>query len=62
MQFSGNVMFRIVSKTGKEIEEISKYGIDSQNEFEILFLPNTRFNILAVTKENDYTLVTMEEI
>jgi hypothetical protein len=49
MQYNGNVLFRILSKTGKEIELISKFGSGSQNEREVLFAPNSDFNVLDVT-------------
>ncbi len=62
MQYNGNVLFRILSKTGKEIELISKFGSGSQNEREVLFAPNSDFNVLDVTNESSYTLITMEEV
>jgi hypothetical protein len=62
MQYNGNLLFRILSKTGKEIELISKFGSGSQNEREVLFAPNSDFNVLDVTNESSYTLITMEEV
>lgn len=62
MSYRGNTLFRIYSRRGKEIEKIAKFGSSSQNEKEVLFAPNSRFNILDVTTESNYTLITMEEI
>ncbi len=63
MQFSHNVLFRIQSKKGKDIQKIAKFGINSgQNEKEILFRANSKFNVLDMTKENNKTLITMEEV
>jgi len=55
--FIPNCLFRIQTKTGKEIDKIAKF-----DEREVMLLPNTRFSILEVRKEIDYTLITMEEI
>jgi hypothetical protein len=47
----------------KEIELFTKYGFGSgQNEKEVLFRPNRRFNILEVTKSKSVTLILMEEV
>ena len=63
MEYGGNVLFRILSKTGKEIEKIAKFGIhESSNEREVLFRVNRKFRILEITNQFDYTLITMEEI
>jgi hypothetical protein len=63
MEFRANVLFRIYSKFGKEIEKIAKYGLyNAQNEKEVLFKPNSIFNVLEITKESDYTLITLEEV
>jgi hypothetical protein len=60
--YAGNVVFRISSKTGKDIEKIAKFGVfEGPNEFEVLFNRNTNFHILGITKEHDYTLITLEE-
>lgn len=58
MHFPGNCLFRIHSKTGKEIEKIAKFDIEK----EILFRPNINFKVLEIGKEDNYTLITMEEI
>jgi len=58
----GNCRFTIISKSGKSVEQFAKYGLYSgQNEKEVLFTPNCKFDILEVTKENGYTLILMEE-
>jgi hypothetical protein len=63
MAFNGSTLFRIYSRTGKEIEKIAKFGEHgSPNEKEILFKPNRNFRILEIIKESTYTLITMEEI
>jgi len=61
--FGGNCRFTIVSQSGKEIEQYTKYGFGSgQNEHEVLFVPNCKFSVLEVTKMSDHTLITMEEV
>lgn len=41
MAYRGNVVFRIYSKTGKDIEKLSKFGVyGNQNEKEVLFQSN----------------------
>ncbi len=52
------VLFKIISKEGKDITPYSKY----QNEREILFKPNTQFEILSVDNSNDYVTITLNEI
>ena len=62
MSFKGNVLFRMFSRTGKDIKKITKFGInDSPNEKEVFFSSNKTFRILDITKESTYTLITMEE-
>jgi len=63
MAFGRNTRFVIYSRTGKEIEKIAKFGIyNPPNEKEVLFRSGRSFNILEVTKEQNHTLITMEEI
>ncbi len=63
MQFNHNVLFRILSKNGKDIQKITKFGIESgQNEKEILFKANTKFYVLDIAEENNKTLITLEEV
>jgi hypothetical protein len=63
-QFSGgNVIFEIFSKTGKEIENFAKFGFhSSQNEKEVVFLPNTAFYVRAISKQQNLTLITLREV
>ncbi len=59
----GTILFEILSKNGKLIENISKFGLVSgQNEYEILFHRNSKFLITGFEKQDIYTLITMEEI
>lgn len=63
MAFGANTLFRIYSRTGKEIEKISKFGTyNPPNEKEVLFMHSRFFSIMEITKEAGYTLITMEEI
>lgn len=58
-----NTFFRILSKSGKEIDGIAKFGKYSpQNEQEVLFRPNREFRVLDIGRESNRTLITMEEI
>jgi hypothetical protein len=56
-RYKPNCLFRMLSKTGKEIEKIAKF-----DEKEVLIRPNTSFKVLEIKKELRYTLITMEEI
>lgn len=57
-----NVIFIIHSKTGKEIEKIAKFGIKSgQNEKEVLFIPNTNFEVLNITQKDGKELIYLQE-
>jgi len=59
----GNTTMTIVSKTGKMIENLSFYGLNSgQNEKEVLFQSKTTFKVLDVEQENDYINLILEEI
>lgn len=63
MAFNGNTLFRMYSRSGKEIEKIAKFGVsNAQNEKEVLFKPNRKFRILEIVRESNYSLITMEEI
>lgn len=63
MLFPGNTLFIINSKTGKDIEKIAKFGYKNiYNEYEVLFLPNRKFEVLEVDESsNDLLIITMEE-
>lgn len=57
-----NVIFIIHSKSGKEIEKIAKFGINSgQNEKEVLFKPNTKFQVLNIKQANGKNLIYLQE-
>ena len=61
--FSSSPLFIIKSKKGKEIEKFAKFGIDSgQNEKEILFQPNAKFQVLDILEEDGMITITLEEI
>ncbi len=61
-EYGGNVTFRILSKTGKNIEAIAKHGLfGSPNEKEVIFLPNTEFIVLAIEDKINYLEITLEE-
>ena len=56
------VLFVIQSRTGRLIEEISKFGVDGQNEYEVLFIPHTQFQVLEVAAETGYTRIVLDEL
>ncbi len=59
----GDTMCMIFSKTGKQIENFSKFGLHSgQNEKEVLFLPNTIFEVLEILQDTTKTTIILEEI
>ena len=61
--FSDSPLFIILSKRGKEIEKIAKFGIDSsENEREILFMSNSKFKVIDFRKEDNKITITLEEI
>lgn len=59
--FRGNTLFTILSKKGKSIEDVSKYG-QSQNEKEVLFEYKSKFKVLDFTKNGNLTLIQLEEM
>jgi|GEM_PF-6688178 hypothetical protein len=62
-EFGKRCQFRILSRTGKNIEEFAKYGVHHpQNEKEILFRPNLKFEVLEITKQDQKTLITLAEV
>ena len=63
LAFCQSLLFVILSKQGKDIEKIAKFGIHSgQNEKEVLFKPNSKFRVLQITNENNRITITLEEI
>ncbi|UYZ63948.1 ADP-ribosyltransferase domain-containing protein [Hymenobacter weizhouensis] len=57
-----NCLFSIQSRTGRLIEQISKFGVDGQNEYEVLFVPNTQFEVLEVANEPGYIRIVLDEL
>jgi hypothetical protein len=53
--FFGNVLFAIQSKTGRELP-------DYKDEQEIVFLPGTKFKVLAIERQEDNAVVEMAEV
>lgn len=62
--FSSSPMFTIYSKKGRDVELIAKYGyFSSQNEKEILFLPNTQFKVLDYQELTDGSIeIILDEL
>jgi hypothetical protein len=59
------VLFVIYSKFGKDIEKYSKWDSSSgQNEKEVLFRPNSSFQVLNIDKDEtkDFITITLNEI
>lgn len=57
-----NCLFSIQSRTGRLIEQISKFGVDGQNEYEVLFVPNIQFEVLEVADEPDCIRIVLDEL
>ncbi|WP_437922395.1 ADP-ribosyltransferase [Sphingobacterium sp. LRF_L2] len=63
LAFCQSPLFIILSKHGKDIEKIAKFGIYSgQNEKEILFKPGSKFRVLDISGENKKITITLEEV
>jgi hypothetical protein len=63
MYSKNDTVYEIYSFTGKSIEKFSKFGKESgQNEQEILFLPNTAFEVVEFNTLEERTYITMLEI
>lgn len=61
--FSDSPLFIILSKRGKDIEKIAKFGIDSgQNEKEILFKSGSRFKVLDIAEKENKITIMLEEV
>lgn len=59
----GTIILQIFSKSGKLIQNISKFGSKSgTNEFEVLFRYGTSFNVLEIIENDIYTFIQLEEI
>lgn len=57
-----NCLFVIDAHQGRRIEEIAKHGVDGQNEFEVLFSPNTSFKVQRIANETGYTRIVLDEL
>jgi hypothetical protein len=57
-----NCLFVIQSRTGRLIAELAKHGVDGQNEYEVLFAPHTRFEVLEIANETGYTRIVLDEL
>lgn len=55
--FSGDVVFRIKSKRGKAIEDISEFP----SEKEVLFKSNSKFKVTGYLEQNERVYVELEE-
>lgn len=63
MAFGKGTKFVMYSKTGKEIEKITKFGKHNPpNEKEVLFMSGKSFNILEIAVEAGQTTIIMEEV
>lgn len=59
----GNTLFRIFSRTGRDVELLSKYGTFGDiNEKEVILKPNRKFRILEIGNKMGYQEITMEEV
>ncbi len=56
--FKPNCLFVIFTRTGKEIELLSKYN----DEKEVLLIPNSNFTVLDVQIEPSFIQITMEQL
>lgn len=60
-----NTLFIISSKKGKEIENMSFYGVnkgENQNENEVLFKSKTAFSVLNIRQDGLRVVIELEEI
>lgn len=64
LYFSESPLFIILSKSGKSIENIAKFGIESggQNEQEILFRLNSKFKVLDITEQDNKIIIKLEQV
>jgi hypothetical protein len=60
--FPHNTLFIIKSRNGKDIEKIAKFGLWSgQNEKEVLFVANSKFEVLEMSIDDKTSIITLEE-
>ena len=57
-KFQGNVLFSILSRTGKQIKNYS----DGPHEREVLFRPGTKFKVFSVKQEQNLTKIRLVEV
>lgn len=61
-----NCLLTIVSKTGRYIDELSHHGVHGPDplatETEVLFLPNTRFRVVAVHYATSHAEIQLLEL
>jgi ADP-ribosyltransferase exoenzyme len=61
--YPNDFLFKIFSKNGKPIENISKFGKYSHdNEFEVVFIKGSQFKVLAIEKYQNHTLIVLKEV
>jgi uncharacterized protein len=56
--FEGDVTYKIKSRTGKKVSHLSA----SPSESEVLFRAGSRFEVMAITKNDDQTVIHMDEV
>lgn len=56
--FAGKVKFNILSKTGRDVRQLSRV----EAEKEVLFRPGTKFIVVDKVRDGDSTIITMEEV
>jgi hypothetical protein len=66
LNVSKNCLFTIQSKKGRLIEEVAVYGsngqLPGQNEREVLFTPDTHFNVKRIEQLDGFNQIIIEEI
>ena len=61
--FCSSPLFIIISKRGKDIEKISKFGGTwAQNEQEVLFMFGSKFRVLEIEEKAGRITITLEEV
>ncbi len=56
--FKGKVKFNILSKSGRDVRQLSRV----EAEKEVLFRPGTKFIVVDKVRDGDATVITMEEV
>ena len=61
--FGNGIFLEIFSKTGKNIDNVTKYGLTSgQNEKEVLFKSSTPFYVIDIQHSNQYAHIILQEV